>query len=111
MVPIWRRAAEIELRGDYYPLTECKKDARDWFAMQFDDKEKGDGFVQIIRNVLVEEDTYILKMKAVNRDAKYHFENMESGEVMNFSGECLLKGIPLKLNPRSGQIWFYRIEK
>lgn len=111
MVPIWRRAAEIELRGDYYPLTECKKDARDWFAMQFDDKGKGDGFVQIIRNVLVEEDMYILKMKAVNCDAKYHFENMESGEVMSFSGECLLKGIPIKLNPRSGQIWFYRIEK
>ncbi len=111
MVPIWRRAAEIELRGDYYPLTECGKDAHDWYAMQFDDPEKGDGFVQVIRNTLVKEDMYVLRMKAIKRDARYRFENMESGEVMCFTGEKLTEGITLELEPRSGQVWFYHTEE
>ena len=110
MVPVWRRAAEIELRGDYYPLTECRKDARDWFAMQFDDPEKGDGFVQVIRNTLVEEDTFVFKMKAVKPGAAYRFENMETGEVMRIASDRLIAGIPLSLAPRSGQVWFYRAE-
>lgn len=110
MVPLWRRAAEIELRGDYYPLTDCRKDAHDWFAMQFDDPEQKDGFVQVIRNTLVEQDTYFLKMKAVRRDARYSFENMETGEFLFFTGEQLIAGIPLKLERRTGQVWFYRAE-
>ena len=107
MLPIWRRAAEIELRADYYPLTECNKDAHDFYAMQFDDPDTGEGFVQVIRNTLAEEDTFMLRMEALDGEAEYFFENMETGDMMQLSGEQLAAGIPLTLEKRSGVVWFY----
>ena len=107
MLPVWRRAAEIELRADYYPLTECRKDAHDWYAMQFDDPDAGDGFVQIIRMKLNDEDAFTLRMKALDTSAEYFFENMETGDMMQLSGEQLEAGIPLTLEKRSGTVWFY----
>ncbi len=110
MLPIWRRAAELELRGDYYPLTVCRKDPHDWYAMQFDDAESGEGFIQIIRNTQTEEDTFLLHMVVHNPDAQYFFENMESGDMMQLSGAQLQTGIPLVLaEKRSGAVWFYHI--
>ena len=78
MLPIWRRAAELELRADYYPLTDCNADPSDWYAMQFDDPDTGDGFVQLIRNTRAEDDTFHLCMVVRDPDALYFFENMET---------------------------------
>jgi len=108
MEPIWRQAAEMELRCDYYPLTECRKDARDWYAMQFDDPEKGDGFVQVVRNNQAEDECFLLRMKAVRPELTYRFENRETGEKMQYTGEELLGGISVSLPRRSAAVWFYR---
>ena len=35
------------------------------------------------------------------------FENMETGDMMQLSGEQLEAGIPLTLEKRSGAVWFY----
>ncbi len=107
MVPIWRRAAEIELRADYYPLTVCRKDPHDWFAMQFDDPDERDGFVQVIRNTLVSEDVYLLKMKAVKPDAVYVFTNAETGETLRLLSAELNKGIEIRLERRTAVLLFY----
>lgn len=109
MASVWRRAAGIEMRGDYYPLTECRKDPHDWYAMQFDDPAEGDGFVQVIRNTLVENDEYTVYLKAVRTEATYHFENLETGDTMTLTGEDVARGIPLTFAPRSGAVWFYRV--
>ena len=45
------------LSGDYYPLTECRK-SEDYYAMQFDDFERRKGFIQIVRNTQVKEDSF-----------------------------------------------------
>ena len=110
MEPIWRRAAEIELRGDYYPLTECRGDAHDWYAMQFDDPERADGFVQIVRNTLAEEDTFVLRMKAVRETATYRFENQETGEKREITGKELIDGVTMTMPRRSAAVWFYRAD-
>ncbi len=107
MVPIWRRAAELELRGDYYPLTECRKDPHDWYAMQFDDPESGDGFVQLIRNTQAEEDSFELHMMVRDPEAVYFFENMETGDIMQLTGEQLQAGFKVSLSKREGIVWFY----
>lgn len=108
MLPVWRRAAELELRGDYYPLTACNADPHDWYAMQFDDPDTGEGFVQIIRNTQVEEDTYTLHMVTHgNPDDLYFFENMETGDMMQLTGAQLDAGIPITLSKREGVVWFY----
>ena len=107
MDKIWRRAAELELRGDYYPLTECRQDSKDYYSMQFEDPKEGDGFIQIIRNVKVEEDSFTAKM-AADKDYSYTFVRDNGTETFTLDGEEIIaNGFTAKLEPRSGAIWFY----
>ena len=106
MEKLWRRAAEYMISGDYYPLTECRKSNKDYYAMQFDRPDKNDGFIQVLRNTKAEEDTFILK-PFVEKDAKYSFENGETGERFNVSGAELANGLAIKIPKRSGVILFY----
>ncbi len=103
--PIWRRAADIMLRGDYYPLTECNKNPSEWYAMQFNDPVRKVGFIQAIRNVAVEEET--IKLRPVLDAESYHFENPETGENMTKSACELNEGFTVTIPKRSGIIWFY----
>ena len=103
--PVWRKAAEMMLKHDYYPLTACKKDPSDVYAMQFDGDDEG--FVQIIRNVKVEHDTVVLSLK-VDPGRTYTFEDPLGKRSFTVSGRDLLKdGFSDRLAPRSGVIWFY----
>ncbi len=106
MVPLWREAAQVMLRGDYYPLTECRKDAADWYAMQFDDSDAGDGFVQVVRNVRVAEDTFVLKLH-VEAGKVYTFTDRLTGDSFTKSAAELEAGVEVKLEPRSGVVLFY----
>ena len=77
----WREAAELMLSGDYYPLTECRKSPEDYYAMQFDDFERRKGFIQIVRNTQVKEDSFTV-YPFVDESAIYRLENRETGETM-----------------------------
>ncbi len=108
--PVWRRAAELMLRGDYYPLTEARGDAGDWYAMQFDDAERGEGFVQLIRNVAAEADRFTLKgfVPPENMGRIYKFTEPFTGQVWTMSGANFAGGgFEEALRKRSGEIWFY----
>ncbi|MBP5313068.1 MAG: alpha-galactosidase [Clostridia bacterium] len=107
MVPVWRRAAEYMLSGDYYPLTECRKSNEDYYAMQFDIPEKGEGFVQVVRNTKAEEDVFVLR-PVVDEASDYCFENGETGETFVESGRKLAEGVRVNIPKRSGIIYFYR---
>lgn len=103
--PIWRRAADIMLSGDYYPLTECRRDPADWYAMQFDDPVRRLGFIQAVRNVAAPEESVTLSPRL---DARlYKFENPETGERMSMTGDELREGFKISVPLRSGVIWFY----
>ena len=104
--PVWRRAAEIMMSGDYYPLTECRRDPHDYYAMQFDDPVKRIGFVQVVRNTQVEEESITLKLQ-LNGD-RYEMENMETGEVRVMERYGLEGGFTVSIPKRSGVIWFYK---
>lgn len=104
--PVWRRAAEMMLKYDYYPLTACRKDASDFYAMQFDGDDEG--FLQIIRNVKVEHDTIVLQLK-IDPSRTYTFEDPLGKRTLEARGSDLLKdGFSDRLAPRSGVIWFYK---
>ena len=109
MDKIWREAATLELEGDYYPMTECRADPHDFYAMQFDDADHGRGFFQVIRNTLVAEDTYRVLLPCIH-EGHYTFTNRETQETMSKTAEELKNGFDLTLEPRSGQIWFYTVE-
>jgi hypothetical protein len=102
MQSLWRKVAEIELEGDYYPITECRGSAEDWYAMQFDDAEKRRGFVQIIRNADAEADSFNLVLPCIEDGAKY------VTSVGEFDSEELRKGIEIKLGKREAKVIIYR---
>ena len=106
---IWRKAAEIMLRADYYPLTECRKDIHDWYALQFD--EDGKGLVQVIRNVAVESDTFTANPFVFDKSKTYTFTEAVSGEVRTHTGaELLQNGMTFTMPRKTAQMWFYTTE-
>jgi len=109
MHPIWRKAAELMLSGDYYPLTKCRKSPGDYYAMQFDDVNRGCGFIQVVRNTRAEEEPFTV-FPHVDEDAIYHLSDHETGNSMTISGMDLKKGFTVSIPKRSGIIWFYRKE-
>ena len=107
MLPIWRRAAEIELRADYYPFTQSTKSNKDLYAVEFSAPKKGDGFVQVIRNTMCETETVTLNLHT-DETANYLLENPVRGETQTLSGKELAEGFTLTLQKRSAVLWFYK---
>ena len=109
MIAIWRRASGLILYGDYYPHTPFHRSDREWVAWQFDSPETGCGFVQAIRLPASPQETITLYLKGVRADVRYVFENPETGETRNSSGDDAIRsGFTFGLPARSGAIWFYR---
>lgn len=107
MNAIWREAAELELSGDYYPISECRCDAHDWYAMQFDNPTEERGFIQAIRNTLSEDETYILIPPCVHEGKTYILTDRESGKTLTLTAEDFAVGIEISLPKRSGIVYFY----
>ena len=106
---IWRKAAKIMLLADYYPLTECRKDARDWYGLQFD--KDGAGLIQAIRNVAVESESVTLWPFVADESKTYRFENPVDGRVQIVSGKQLNeRGMTFTMPKRTGEVWFYTAE-
>ena len=108
MEPIWRKAAELELCGDYYPLTACNADTHDWYAMQFDDPDNRSGFVQLIRNTQAPDDSLCVSFHVEDTAATYRFDNPLSGETLQIQGKELLNGLSGTLEKRTAIILFYK---
>ena len=106
---IWRKASHLTLYGDYYPLTECRKDRHDWYACQFDDCENNCGFVQFIRNIDSDEEEFTVHMH-VKKDSIYSFENSTTGETFEKSSDELANGLTAKLAQREGTVFFYKMK-
>ena len=107
MLPIWRRAAELMLSGDYYPLTECRKSQEDFYAMQFHDPAAEKGFIEIMRNNRCAGESITLHLHSIDADAAYIFTEAESGEAAEYTGRELLNGAAFSLPIRTGRIYFY----
>ena len=110
MHKIWREAAELELKGDYYPITECRCDSHDWYAMQFDYGEEKRGFIHVIRNVLAENDSLIVVPPCVRDGMTYTFTDRDRGCVVTLSAEELKNGLTVELPKRSGAVYFYTFD-
>jgi alpha-galactosidase len=114
MIGIWRRAAELVVEGDYYPLTPAGRSDTGWVAGQFnrppDLAGRGvpDGFVQAIRLAHCDQPALTVVPQGLRRDATYLLENPETGQQREVKGASLAQdGLVFDLPPRSGSIWFY----
>ena len=104
---LWRRAADLMLRGDYEPLTECRKDPGDWYAVRFDDN--GEGFVQVIRNRAAEADRFTVTFRA-DPEKTYVFEDVNGGPLAVTGAEIRDKGFAVTLPKRTGKVLFYHVK-
>jgi alpha-galactosidase len=111
MIGIWRKAADIILHGDYYPLTPFSKSNEKWLSWQFDIPEKEKGLIQGIRFTDCPEDSITVYPKAICPDGTYVFENPETLEIIEISSNTITQdGFTFKLPKRSASIWFYRVK-
>ena len=107
MHPIWRRAAGYMLNADYYPLTANNVTSEDCYAVQFYDPDRGEGYLEIVSGTKCENPLFTAKLRALDAEAEYLFENPETGEKKVFAGKELTGGVEFKTEKRTGQIWFY----
>jgi alpha-galactosidase len=109
MIDIWRRAADLLVYGDYYPHTPFHRSADQWVVRQFDAPERGCGLIQGIRLPAAQAESFAIYPYGIHADMHYFFENPETGETRDVSGEELQRnGLMLTVPPRQGTIWFYR---
>lgn len=110
MQDTWRRAADLMLRSDFYPLTPYHKDPSKWWCRQFDSPEHGDGFLLFVTgNRCTQKEQKVYPF--LDEKATYVFENEQTGEKRQLSGKKATEGMVETLAPRSGSIWFYRKQK
>ena len=107
MQPIWRRAAEMMLSCDYYPLTTCRKSSEDHYAVQFHDPDNGRGFAVVISNTRCAGPAFILRLRALDADADYILTEAETGNSIEIPGSKLADGLEIALPRRTGIIYFY----
>ena len=108
LIPIWKRFSELQLHGDFYPLTENHRDNTRWTVFQFHQPERDEGTFQVLRNNQSKEETLTVRPAGFS-DAEYLFENPETAESYVRSGsEINQDGITFRQPVRSGAIWFYQ---
>ena len=105
-IPVWRKAADMMLESDFYPLTECKKRTDGFYAVQFDVPEKRSGFINIVSNVDNPSENGVFYPHFVENEI-YKFTNSATGEELTISGENLKSGFNVSMKKASGTIWFY----
>ncbi|MHB1293802.1 MAG: alpha-galactosidase [Anaerolineae bacterium] len=111
LMGFWKRFADLQLRGDFYPLTENHRDNTRWTVFQFHVPEQSAGAFQVLRNNQSKDETLTVKPAGICPHAEYVFENPETGERYTRSGADIHRdGITFSQPVRSGAIWFYRVK-
>ena len=106
MQAIWRKAAQLMLGTDYYPLTECRKSADDFYAAQFHDTQNGRGMLHLLNGATATESRFTVRLKGLDADASYHLTASEGGEL-TCTGRELMAGFAVTMPQKTGNIWFY----
>ncbi len=111
VLPVWRRAAEITLKGDFYPVTPYTKANDAFCCTQFDIPEEGRGFVLMLAMPQCEQRDFTPRLYIHSFECVYRFENPLTGETRRCSGrELAERGFSTTLEHRTGAVWFYTVE-
>lgn len=105
-IPVWKKAAEIELRADFYPLYNPDGE---WYAVQFDVPEEKIGFIQVIRNADAKRSAIDVK-PFIRQNERYVFTNPLTNEEKRADGAGL-EMLSFYSANRKGEIWFYKSEE
>ena len=109
MDPIYRRCADLMLRGDYYPLLPDTRRHDGAYAVQFHEPNRDCGFIQIIRHAKNDLDAITVFPKGLQPNRIYRLNATEyDEECINIDGFSLMnRGFTASIPQRSGRIWLY----
>ena len=111
VLPVWRKAAEITLKGDFYAVTPYTKAYDAFCCTQFDVPEEDRGFALMLAYIQCEQKCFAPRLYVHSPDRVYRFENPLTGENRRCTGrELAERGFEMTLAKRSGAIWFYTVE-
>jgi alpha-galactosidase len=88
--------------GDYYPLTGTKNLLKDdiWLAYQLNRSEDEDGIIMAFRRKNCPEESILVKLHGLNKNADYELFDEDSGKKVIKKGEELLNGIKISLSEK-----------
>lgn len=107
MQAIWREAARYMLGTDYYPLTQCRKFTEDFYAAQFYDPKTGEGIVHMVNGITATETQFTVQLRGLDPEKQYVLRSVEKKQQWQCSGAQLLAGIPVTMEKKTGDLWFY----
>lgn len=106
---LWKRAVPYMYFGDFYLLSASDRTNTCWYAVQFHEEEKNEGFFQVIRNTKSPDDTFRVFLREIDSKKMYLLESPEFSKNEEVSGTKLLsEGFSVSLPKRTGEIWFYK---
>lgn len=108
MDPVVRKAADMMIRNDYYPLAPNDREPGAFYCVQFHDEKNDSGLIQAIRHPGSADGVRTVFPHALSADKTYVFESPEFGTTAEYKGDALIRdGFAVDIPDRSGNIWFY----
>lgn len=112
IVSIWERASKLMVQCDYYPLSENSRTPDQFCVNQYYRPEEEKGYVQAVRHTQCQQEVFNAKLRDIQDENMYVFDNMKTGQVIRVSGKELNEnGFDIVLKKRDAAIWFYQVEK
>ncbi len=107
MQETWRRAADVMVRGTYYPLTEREPAPDGFYAMQFYAGDTDSGFLLVLSNPQNSERVFTARLRGLTDGASYRLTRDDTDEAWMETAEKLSAGLSTRLAPHTGVILFY----
>ncbi len=94
---------------DFYPLTGISENSDVWCAMQFDRPDKCDGVVQVFRRDEAPYETAVFKLKGIDKESCYRFEDIDGGTFDVSGAELSEKGLKITIcEKHKAKIYSYK---
>ena len=111
-IALWERSKKFWF-GDYYPLSGYSLDTTLWIAWQYHLPASDEGMVQVFRR---EQSEYLVasyRLRGLNPEVSYLFEDADGGTLGPFSGRELMEsGLRVEIPERpAGKVYFYAAVK
>lgn len=105
LVEAWRELSR-QYTGDFYPLTPYSQAADVWIAWQFNRPEAGEGAVQAFRRPECPDPKITLRLRGLDRRARYLVKNLDTGAETIVNGRDLAQGFVVECPDQPGAVNF-----
>ena len=103
LIADWRRKAPICLNGDYYPLSTYSLSEELWMVLQFNQPEKGVGYVEAFRRANSPYEAARYELSGLDPKGTYVLQNLDTEEESKRTGEQLMQeGLEVRIPERPG---------